>query len=95
MSFKKDIFLELNKYSSKIASGDDVFLLHNIKAKYPHSIVFAKDKEAIVETVGVKNIFKFFNQRNRWTAKSTSYRDVDALLTSIIVFATNVIGLFL
>ncbi len=93
MSFKKNIFLELNKYSSKIASGDDVFLLHNIKAKYPHSIVFAKDKEAIVETVGAKNIFQFLNQRNRWTAKSTSYSDVDALLTSIIVFATNVVGL--
>ena len=94
MSFKKNVFLELNKYSSEIASGDDVFLLHKIKAKYPNGIVFAKNKEAIVETIGAKNIFQFFNQRIRWTAKSTSYSDVDALLVSIIVFATNFFGVF-
>ena len=43
------IFLESTNYESdNIMSGDDVFLLHLVKKKYPNSILFAKNKDAIV-----------------------------------------------
>ena len=36
MAYRKDVFLEVNNFESDTsASGDDVFLLHSIKAKYP------------------------------------------------------------
>ena len=76
MAYKKEVFLEVNTYKNdNAASGDDVFLLHSIKQRYPDGIVFAKDKNAIVNTNALDTLSTFINQRKRWTAKSSSYTD--------------------
>ncbi len=96
MAYRKEVFLELNNFKEdNIVSGDDVFLLHNVKAKYPDSIVFAKHKEAIVNTKSTQNIFEFINQRKRWAAKSSQYRDTASIYVSYLVFSTNVCFLLL
>jgi len=95
MAYRKDVFLEVNNFESDTsASGDDVFLLHSIKAKYPKAIAFAKDENAIVITKGMQSIKAFINQRKRWTAKSSSYKDWASIYTSFLVLFTNLIGLF-
>jgi len=92
MAYRKDVFLELSDFKKDdLVSGDDVFLLHNIKAKYPKSILFAKDQKAIVLTDSMQNFRDFFNQRKRWTAKSSTYQDIASVYTSYLVLFTNVI----
>ena len=93
MAYRKDIFLEVNNFiNDKAVSGDDVFLLHSIKEKYPNQIYFAKDKSAIVTTESAINIKDFLNQRKRWTSKSAGYKDFKSIYTSFLVLLMNLIG---
>ncbi len=96
MAFRKDVFLEANDLSNNSAvSGDDVFLLHSVKQKYPNTIVFAKDENAIVRTKGTTSIKEFINQRKRWTAKSSDYKDTTTIYTSFLVLFTNLSLIYL
>jgi len=96
MAYRKEIFLEVNEFSIDTAvSGDDVFLLHSVKAKYPNSIAFAKEQSAIVITGAVQTVSGFINQRKRWTAKSSGYKDNASIYTSFLVLFTNLAFVFL
>ncbi|MGC6428033.1 MAG: glycosyltransferase [Flavobacteriales bacterium] len=76
-----------------VQSGDDVFLLHHIKSN-GGKIVFAKDKRAIVSTNCKTDLKTFLQQRIRWSAKSSSYNDLDAIKISLAVFITNLTIVF-
>ena len=90
MAYRKNIFLKLNAFKKdNISSGDDVFLLHRIKQKYKKSIVFACNEDAIVTTESAQSFYNFINQRKRWVAKSSAYKDFDSIYTSYIVLFTN------
>ena len=96
MAYRKDIFLDANNFESDgIASGDDVFLLHSVKSKYPNSIAFAKDENSIVTTDSVQTISDLINQRKRWTAKSSGYKDFASVYTSYLVLFVNLAMVFL
>ena len=96
MAYRKAVFMEVNDFETdKAVSGDDVFLLHSVKAKYPTAIAFAKNEDAIVTTEGVQSIKGFLNQRKRWTAKSSGYKDWASIYTSFLVLFTNLIGVLL
>jgi len=91
MAYRKETFIEVNGFNDDtIVSGDDVFLLHNIKAKYPESIAFAKDRDAIVTTNSPITVKEFVNQRKRWAAKSSAYQDSSSVYASYLVLLTNV-----
>ena len=85
LAFRKNNFLSTKM---DIASGDDVFLLHEIK-RNKGIICFLKNRSAIVSTSAKQNISSFVNQRLRWSAKSTSYTDIDAIAISLLVFGAN------
>lgn len=89
LAYRKSVFLEVTAFDNNTVSGDDVFLMHHIKQKYPNGIFFAKDKDVIVKTRGQPNISEFINQRKRWTAKSGSYKDFDTISISVLVFLMN------
>ncbi len=93
MAFEKEAFFNVmnENYDNNVASGDDVFLLHKIKNRYPNGIGFIKMKDSIVITEGVKTIKELFYQRIRWASKSTSYKDKHALLISLSVFLFNLV----
>ena len=94
--YRKDIFLEVNNFEiNTMASGDDVFLLHSVKAKYPRSIAFAKNEDAIVITEGTQSLKTFINQRKRWAAKSSGYKDSASIYTSYLVLFVNLSFVFL
>jgi len=96
MAYRKAIFLEVNNFESDTsASGDDVFLLHSVKTKYPKAIAFAKDDNAIVITKGVQSLKAFINQRKRWAAKSSSYKDFASIYVSYLVLFVNLAIVFL
>ena len=96
MAYRKEIFLEMNDPSLvELASGDDVFLLHKTKEKYSNAIAFAKDEDSIVTTDSMNNFSDFINQRKRWTAKSTRYKDAKSIYTSYIVLLVNLSLIYL
>jgi len=68
------------------ASGDDVFLLHNLQATEPGSISFAFNNEAIVKTNSPIGIKAFINQRLRWASKAKGYKNKDSQFLSLFVF---------
>ncbi len=91
LAYRKDVFEEFkDAMYSKETSGDDVFLMHTIKRKYPKEILYLKSNKAIVFTKAEKLFHQFFRQRLRWTSKSKSYFDSDTIVSSILVLLINV-----
>jgi cellulose synthase/poly-beta-1,6-N-acetylglucosamine synthase-like glycosyltransferase len=96
MAYRTATFIELNNFENDTAaSGDDVFLLHSIKAKYTKSIAFANDSNATVLTDAVPTMKGFINQRKRWTAKSSGYKDRASIYASFLVLFVNLALFFL
>lgn len=71
-------------------SGDDVFLLHQIK-KSGGKIIFNKNFSATVSTLPCVNMKDFWHQRLRWASKSTKYFDQDILLAGWVIFSGNLL----
>lgn len=65
-------------------SGDDMFLLHYVK-KNGGKIVFFDHSNAFVETSALDRWGDFYNQRKRWTSKSSSYTDPQTIAVALIV----------
>ena len=68
--------------NEKYASGDDVFLMYDIKSK-GGNVEF--DIERTVITEAADNFKSFFNQRRRWIGKSQGVKSLSFRLLSIIV----------
>ncbi len=79
----------LDFLQNEIASGDDVFLLLNLKKKYPRKLVFLKSLEASVSLNPVSGLYDFLQQRLRWASKSRFYKDKILILTAVIVLLIN------
>ena len=96
MAYRKEVFMQgYNSTHENIVSGDDVFLLHSVKEKHPKSIAFAKYEDAIVTTDGMQSIKGFINQRKRWVAKSSVYKDRESIYVSYLILFTNIFFVFL
>jgi cellulose synthase/poly-beta-1,6-N-acetylglucosamine synthase-like glycosyltransferase len=97
LAFKKNVFIEINGFegNSKLASGDDVFLLHKIKKVYGASAIrFLKSRDAIVYTEALKVFNNLLRQRKRWVSKSTAYKDGFTITTGIVVALFNSLIIF-
>jgi poly-beta-1,6-N-acetyl-D-glucosamine synthase len=91
LTFQKSEFLSLNDPSNKkTPSGDDVFLMLNLKAK-KKKILFLKSPEATVTTMPQLSWKDFFRQRFRWTSKSRFYRDKDIIAVAVVLLMTNLL----
>ncbi|MCI5056233.1 MAG: glycosyltransferase [Flavobacteriales bacterium] len=86
LSFRKESFFEVNGYEDNlhISSGDDMFLLHKLKSKYPRSIAY--EPQAIVHTQGPDNWQEFYKQRIRWIGKSKFFKDLTTVIISVAIF---------
>lgn len=94
LAFSKRLYLKLQphkKYPGQ-ASGDDVFLLHEVKRVFPKdaAIHYANRAEALVYIKPMENLSEFFHQRLRWGGKSKSYKDRATIFTGWIVLIANV-----
>jgi cellulose synthase/poly-beta-1,6-N-acetylglucosamine synthase-like glycosyltransferase len=73
----------------KIASGDDMLLMHKIKEKYPDRVLYLKSKEAIVTSQPMKTWKEFYNQRIRWASKVFYYKDRSVFWVLALVYLFN------
>lgn len=74
-----------------IASGDDMFLLHEAKRRFPGRLRFISIKRASVYTRFNGGLGEFFNRRVRWGSKASAYTDRDTILVAAVVLATNML----
>jgi cellulose synthase/poly-beta-1,6-N-acetylglucosamine synthase-like glycosyltransferase len=72
-------------------SGDDVFLLHNLKASKSSKIMWLESNDALVTTSTSETWSSFISQRARWISKAGSYRDNFTILLAIVTFVTIII----
>jgi len=97
IAFNKEVFNEIDDpFNINYESGDDVFLLHNMKKKGVDKIHFIKSKEVIVTTIAKANIKDFFKQRFRWISKAPGYNDADTKFSAFVIFLVSflwVVGL--
>lgn len=92
LAYRKAVFNELKSNSNKlqISSGDDMFLLGEIKRVFgPSSIAFSYLVSSEVTTESPKSAIDFINQRVRWISKSKSYSDTDMLFSTLLIGLTN------
>ncbi|MCD6366994.1 MAG: glycosyltransferase [Bacteroidales bacterium] len=90
LAFRKKIFLEMD-LKPAYASGDDIFLLQQIKAKYgTKSINFLSEANTVVTTIPQKSFGTFFDQRIRWLSKSSGYSDRQIIVVGLLVFFANI-----
>lgn len=94
LAYSKDLFSEINPLRTEIASGDDIFLLHYTKKKYPGQISFLKSVDATVISGTEHTFLKFLEQRRRWASKAKYYTDFDTTGTALSVFLINLSLLF-
>jgi len=96
LSFRKKSFLEVENSRTDYdhASGDDIFLLLEIKNHYGASgIRFLKNREANVSTKPKLSLKELFSQRMRWVSKSKKTKEPFSLLVALITFGFN-LGIF-
>ena len=92
LAFEREVFLSNEKSGKKFTSGDDVFLIHHVVAKYgSQSVGFLLNEEAIVSTNAPIGIKEFLKQRMRWASKATGYQLAWPIIVSLTVFLFNTI----
>jgi len=91
LCYRKSVFLEVSAYDSNnhIASGDDIFLLEAMLKTAPQNIVYLKNELSIVKTKPLDTWGAVSQQRQRWAAKTSSYKLWFGKLVGIIVFLMN------
>lgn len=89
--YKKDLFLHLNGFENNndIASGDDVFLLENFIKHNKRKVLFLKNTNALVTTFPTDTWSALINQRKRWAAKATHFKNPFTKFIGIVVFLAN------
>jgi len=97
LAYEKETFLEVGGFKGidNIASGDDMLLMYKVYRKYPDSIGYLKNEEAIVRTLPVNTFNAFMHQRIRWSSKADKYDDKRLTWMLAIVYFWNAALLFM
>lgn len=96
MAFRKDAYLDVfpNLELRQSASGDDVFLLHEL-SNNKNAVGILYGINAIVKTNPHQNFRLFLAQRMRWASKAKLYTNVPAIAVASLVFFVNLFLLML
>jgi cellulose synthase/poly-beta-1,6-N-acetylglucosamine synthase-like glycosyltransferase len=91
IAYRKDVFYEVGQFTGidRLASGDDMLLMHKIKQQYPGRLGYLYCREAIVTTDPMPGWKSFLNQRIRWASKADQYRDKSIFWVLALVYALN------
>lgn len=95
LAYKKEAFASVDgfKLNDHIASGDDIFMLEKMLARFHERVHFLKSKDAIVETHPQENWNEVINQRIRWASKTTKQKSGKARLLGGLVFLVNLFAI--
>ncbi|MBO3099151.1 glycosyltransferase [Gelidibacter pelagius] len=91
LAYKKELFKTLNGFqgNSEIASGDDVFLLEKATEQSSNKVHYLKCQGAVVSTFALTSWSDLIEQRVRWAAKSSAYKNWFGKLVGLIVLSQN------
>jgi poly-beta-1,6-N-acetyl-D-glucosamine synthase len=96
LAFLKEIYTKYaNDLHDELVSGDDVFLLHNLKRERESRIMWLESGESTVTTNGALTFCSFLDQRTRWISKTGSYSDRYTQVLVIVTFVTICLQAFL
>lgn len=91
LAYEKEAFEAVDGFAGidKIASGDDMLLMHKIYTLNPKKVMYCLSPDAIVETKPAENLKAFFNQRIRWASKALVYHDKRIFYVLMLVYLLN------
>lgn len=91
LAYNRAVFNEVGGFAGidKIASGDDMLLMHKIYKKFPKQLGFLLAKEAIVQTAPMQTWRAFFNQRIRWASKADKFEDKRIFFVLLFIYLYN------
>jgi biofilm PGA synthesis N-glycosyltransferase PgaC len=96
LAFQKNTYSDnAGNLHYELASGDDVFLLHNIKNRSGNRIMWIESAEVMITTRVSETLSSFLRQRGRWISKAGSYSDRYTQVLAIVTFVTISIQLLL
>lgn len=84
-----DYLTIVNDLDDRFVSGDDVFLLQEMKKIPGKKIGYVLNPDAIIRSKPAESISAFLLQRRRWASKATGYQYPFMLLTTLVVFIAN------
>jgi glycosyltransferase involved in cell wall biosynthesis len=94
LAYRKTAFSAVGAFAGNdhIASGDDMFLLQKIAAKYPGSVGFLKHPGAVVLTEAKASWLEFWQQRLRWGAKNAAMPEwpIRLVLLAVWLFCVSI-----
>ncbi|HBE43113.1 MAG TPA: hypothetical protein DDW27_18295 [Bacteroidales bacterium] len=92
LSFTKESFKNHSEcLHDELISGDDVFLMHNMKKEKQSRILWLESEDAAVITAASSSAGAFLKQRARWLSKAGSYTDFSTKLTAVATLAVVVL----
>ncbi|GAB4093137.1 glycosyltransferase [Flaviaesturariibacter terrae] len=91
LAYRKEAFEAVGGFAGvdRLASGDDLLLMHKITKRYPDGVRFRKEPDAIVDTAPAPGWRAFWKQRVRWASKSAHYDDKRIFLALLLVYGFN------
>ncbi len=97
LAFRKSAYEEAGGYQSHahLASGDDVFLLEDLKKIDRRGIHYLFSRELIAHTIPQPDVASLFRQRLRWASKTKHNPSALNLLAGLIVMLANLLFLAL
>jgi cellulose synthase/poly-beta-1,6-N-acetylglucosamine synthase-like glycosyltransferase len=93
LAYTKTAFEAVNGFEGidKVASGDDLLLMHKISEKFPHRVHYLKSKAATVVTTPPESWKEFYAQRIRWASKTNAYQDKKIYYALLLVYFVNLL----
>ncbi len=93
LAFKKNAYMQVNGYDSHahMSSGEDVFLMEDMKKINPSAIHYFFSRELIVKTIPQANITSLFSQRLRWASKTKYNSSTLNRFSALIVLLSNLL----
>ena len=95
-AYEKTFFKTLNGFegNNNLASGDDVFLLQKALKSEPEKIAYLGNLN-VVFTKSCSTWKTLIHQRVRWASKTSAYANWYPKILGMLVFLTNLSGIFL
>lgn len=97
LAFRKSSYEAVNGYNSHlhISSGEDVFLLEDLKKKDRHGIHYFLSRDLIARTVPQEDLGSLLRQRVRWASKTKHNSNALNLFAGLVVMLSNLLFLAL
>ena len=88
LAYRKLVFEEVGGYAGneQVASGDDMFLMQKVAARYPQGVFFMKNPATTVFTEAQPTWAALWQQRLRWGSKNAALPEWPVRLALLSVF---------